>query len=58
MECPNDCDYMPYKITTTFDNYPSPSYAEYLKTNPVVKKHFADINQSVTIVELERIWSA
>ncbi len=52
-ECPNDCEYMSYRVSTTFDSYPSPGYAEYLKNHPVIIKHFADMNQTITFSKLK-----
>lgn len=46
--CPLECDSISYHVSTSFAEFPSRSYAEILKENPVIRAHFSNNIDNIT----------
>lgn len=53
-DCPLECDSVTYSISNSFAQYPSTTYAETLKNNPVLESFFGYNQTAITYDQLRR----
>jgi hypothetical protein len=53
--CPLECEEIDYSATVSSTSFPTPGYYEFLKTHPVVLKHFENNSSAITYETLKAV---